>query len=969
MAIDDVTDLATIQELSAIGRHQDCLQACQNALQVNPEEASAYKYAGKSLLALGQFEKAQQCLVKAHQLDGSDPEIVKDIGNIFNTLQNDAEAIRLYKAALSIDPYYAPAINNLGLIAKRQGDLVTAEQLVKKARDLDQSFAPYHMNLSGIYKDLGQLDQALASTLKSLELKPDNPDTHINLGGIYKDLGQLDQALASTLKSLELKPDNPDAHINLGGIYQDLGQLDQALASTLKSLELKPDNPTAHMNLGGIYKELTQLDQALASTLKSLELKPDNPTAHMNLGGIYKDLGQLDQALASTLKSLELKPDNPTAHMNLGGIYKELTQLDQALASTLKSLELKPDNPKAHINLGGIYRDLGQLDQALASTLKSLELKPDNPTTLMNLGGIYKELGQLDQALASTLKSLELKPDNPDAHMNLGDIYRDLGQLDQALAATLKSLELKPDNPDAHMNLGAIYRDLGQIDNFSKAVQSFISLTYKQQNLSEPIEHILADKEKLYSFFNATAKNGILGLQHYFVSITSCCLFENINIIDWYWVFLRASNHENFTTPILNLLPYVLLPDESKALCSLAKKVYNNSNKNIEPVEGSAPFIAPLDIKKESPARRLSFGFVSSDTINHSCSPFLYAITNELIKQGHAVNTYSSKLINCSTETEFPQSSSFISTKNVSLHGLSLEESRNMISSEVHDVLIEAEGLTNNGYNMKLLNRHLAPLQLSFLGYPGTTGNTNIDFFLTDKYYKIIDDDFFTEQALAIDGSTGARYPIIGAPDPGDCPFTKNGYITFGSLNNSYKITSLSIKIWAKIMHRCDLSRFIFFRNCYSSTVLQANINAEFEKHGISSSRISYIDNNKAFPSHFDCYNEFDISLDTFPLTGGVTTYDSLWMGVPVVTIEGDNIHQRIASSVLQHASLPELVSSSQEEMIEIAVRIASDQSTCLRWKKELRSHLQSTDLFNPSKTALSLAKEIGRITSHKRLT
>ncbi len=117
----------TIQELSVAGRHQECLQACQNALQANPEEAYAYKYAGKSLLALGQFEKAQQCLVKAHQLDGSDPETVKDIGNIFNALQNDAEAIRLYKAALSIDPNYAPAINNLGLIAKRQGNLVAAE--------------------------------------------------------------------------------------------------------------------------------------------------------------------------------------------------------------------------------------------------------------------------------------------------------------------------------------------------------------------------------------------------------------------------------------------------------------------------------------------------------------------------------------------------------------------------------------------------------------------------------------------------------------------------------------------------------------------------------------------------------------------------------------------------------------------------------------------------------------------------
>ncbi|WP_114993775.1 class I SAM-dependent methyltransferase [Synechococcus sp. UW179A] len=344
-------DQKTIQELSSTGRHQECLQACQQLLQSEPENSFPWKYAGKSLLALGQFEKAQQCLTKAHQLNNKDPETLKDIGNIFNALQNDAEAIRLYKAALSIDQNYAPAINNLGLIAKRQGSLTAAEQLIKRACDLDRSFAPYYINLGGIYKDLGNLDQALASTLKSLELKPDNPTALMNLGIIYKDLGNLDQALASTLKSKELKPDNPDAHMNLGGIYKDLGNLDQALASTLKSLELKPDNPTALMNLGIIYKDLGNLDQALASTLKSKELKPDNPDAHMNLGGIYKDLGNLDQALASTLKSLELKPDNPTALMNLGIIYKDLGNLDQALASTLKSLELKPDNPGAVSNL------------------------------------------------------------------------------------------------------------------------------------------------------------------------------------------------------------------------------------------------------------------------------------------------------------------------------------------------------------------------------------------------------------------------------------------------------------------------------------------------------------------------------------------------------------------------------------------------------------------------------------------
>ena len=181
-------DHQKIQELSSNGCHHQCLKACQQLLVHDPNSPLLWKYAGKSLLALGQFEKAKQCLNRSYQLDDKDPETIKDIGNIFNAIQNDAEAIRFYQAALSIDNNYSPAFNNLGLVAKRQGNLKAAKQLVKRARDLDPTFAGYHLNLGGIYKDLGSFDQALASTLKSLELKPNNPDAHMTLEASTKSL-------------------------------------------------------------------------------------------------------------------------------------------------------------------------------------------------------------------------------------------------------------------------------------------------------------------------------------------------------------------------------------------------------------------------------------------------------------------------------------------------------------------------------------------------------------------------------------------------------------------------------------------------------------------------------------------------------------------------------------------------------------------------------------------------------------
>ncbi|MDC0261324.1 tetratricopeptide repeat protein [Synechococcus sp. AH-551-N17] len=918
----------TIQELSATGRHQECLQACQSALQVNPEETYAYKYAGKSLLALGQFEKAQQCLVKAHQLDDSDPEILKDIGNIFLSLGNKDAAVQWYEKALEINNNYAPAFNNLANLKRQDGKHQEAIELFKRAIQADPSLIQACVGAAASFLTLGDLAQAESFAAQALAINASVLGVNEILGIVFQNNGNPDQAIECYQRELEVNPQASNTLLNLGLLYLQKGQSAAAVEALSKASALAPSDQCSLL-LAQAYQNLGQFKEAIIEYQKLDINKSQNKIIPFNLGLCLFNTGN---------------------NIDASEAFKIAIQIDETFVD-------------AWGNIGTVFVNEGRHREALTATQKVLDLEPDNVTAYMNLGLIYTKLGQLDQALASTLKSLELKPENADALMNLGVIYKDLGQLDQALASTLQSLELKPDNLVALMNLAGIYKDLGQLDQLLKTIQNYISITYEQQNLSDPIESILMDQEKLYSFFkDSSSENWITSLGNYYLAITSLCLFERIDAIDWLWIFSKISFCGDVNLPFLHLLPYVLSPDDSKGLCAVAKQVFGNPNRNSETIESSISFASPLNTKNESPVKCLSFGFLSNDSSDHCASPFLYAITSELIKQGHNVNTYSSKLIDCSTQTESSQSTSFKSAKAVSLYGLSFEEGRNLISSEMHDVLIEAEGLTNNLFNMKLLNRHLAPVQLSFLGYPGTTGNPNIDFFLTDKYYKIIDDNFFSERALAIDGSVGARYPIIGAPEPGDCPFTKNGYITFGTLNNSYKITPLSIKIWSKIMLQCSYSRFIFFRDCYSFDALQASINAEFEKNGISSSRISYIDNKKVFASHFDCYNEIDISLDTFPLTGGVTTYDSLWMGVPVITIEGDNIHQRISGSDLRHAGLSELIGSSQEEMIETAVRIASDKSACLRWRNELRSHLLSTDLFNPGKTAFSLAKEIEKI-------
>ena len=492
-----MTDLATIQQLSAAGRHQDCLQACQNALQASPEDASAYKYAGKSLLALGQFEKGQQFLLKAHELDTSNPEIVKDIGNIYLNLGNKDKALKWYQKALEINNNYAPALNNIANLKRQGGNHQQAIDLFKQAIQADPKLIQAYVGAAASFLALEDLDQAESFAAQALAINESTPAANEILGGVFQNKSNHDQAIECYQKELKIHPKASNSLLNLGLLFLQKGQTEASIYPLEKASALAPSEQCSLL-LAQAYQNLGQFKEAIIEYKKldinmsknkiipfnfglcllntgnnidaikafkiAIQLDELFIPAWGNVGIALTNEGKHREALPATQKVLKLDPNNLTALINLGEIYKVLGQLDQALAATLKSLELKPDNPDALINLGGIYKDLGQLDQALAATLKSLELKPDNPDVLINLGGIYKDLGQLDQALAATLKSLELKPDNPDALINLGGIYKDLDNLDQALAVTLKSLELKPDNPDVLMNLGIIYKDLGNID-------------------------------------------------------------------------------------------------------------------------------------------------------------------------------------------------------------------------------------------------------------------------------------------------------------------------------------------------------------------------------------------------------------------------------------------------------------------------------------------------------------------------
>ncbi|NMP13171.1 tetratricopeptide repeat protein [Cyanobacteria bacterium 150SLHA] len=512
-----VADLRTIKQLSADGHHQECIQACQEAFQVEPEQAIAYKYAGKSFLALGQIEQAQKLLIKSHQLDKSDPETTKDIGNSYLQLQDIANARKWYQASLVINKDYAPAINNIANLDSQSGNHNSALELFKQAIAADPNLFPALLGAASSAIALNQPDKAIAFAINALEISPNTLKAHELLGIAYQNTGQQEKAIEHYKKEISRNSAASASMVNLGVILLQRKEAAESIKLLKQASVIAPNEQISlllaqayqnqqqwsdaiseyeKLNLGAAHNKLIPYnyglclieagvsDKAIAALETAIKLDKDFVEAWRNIGVIHKREGRIKEAIEATKKVISLDPDNVSAHMNLCSIYTGIGELDQALKITRKSLFLKPDNVDTYINLCVIYKELGELENALAATLKLLELQSDKAETYINLALIYKDLGKLDKALEATLNSLEIKPCNANAYINLGNIYQDLGKHEEALESTVKSLELKPDNACAINNLHKLTEEYSPTENNMPLLKKAYEILLKNENIS-----------------------------------------------------------------------------------------------------------------------------------------------------------------------------------------------------------------------------------------------------------------------------------------------------------------------------------------------------------------------------------------------------------------------------------------------------------------------------------------------------
>ena len=274
------------------------------------------------------------------------------------------------------------------------------------------------------------------------------------------------------------------------------------------------------------------------------------------------------------------------------------------------------------------------------------------------------------------------------------------------------------------------------------------------------------------------------------------------------------------------------------------------------------------------------------------------------------------------------------------------EEVAELVLKDGIDILVDLAGHTGNN-RMLLFARKPAPVQVSWLGYPNTTGLSTMDYRFVDPYTDPhgLTDPFYTEKLLRLPESFLCYLPDENSPDVGYLPETVSGHITFGSFNIFTKMTEEVLALWADILKNIPNARLLLKTKSFSDKQICAKVMKIFSQKGIYSERVELLGHQEHFLKHLSLYNRIDIGLDTFPYNGTTTTCEALWMGVPVITLAGNNHASRVGVSLLTNTGLEDLIAKTHDEYVDIAVNLAADTRRLQKLRRNLRPMMKNSPL------------------------
>lgn len=678
---------------------------------------------------------------------------------------------------------------------------------------------------------------------------------------------------------------------------------------------------------------------------------PDNPELLHQLGVISEQLGLHREACDLLQRARRLSSPSADLCNNLAIALESTGDLQAAETAYYEALRINPHHPESHGNLATLLLKVDRPAEALTHAEQALKLQPNNPLHWVAAGDAFQVVGRFEEAAEVLRHALTLSRVPRRAYTSLARIYFLLRRDEDALFVLQKAIDSIGEDPlllnDLAMALGSLKRYEEAQPLFERAyeqLQDPVALFNIVQNLSRMKcwEDLFAlEAEVLRHPQPNTAIPSLFG------AAASTCNWDLIDrllphVLEWF----EAEESNKITVAIQNVL--YLMPQSSVAPMDIRRTLERVAQKKRKIYSHSQPafdYAPAFETQK-----KLRIGYLSGDFRVHAVNTFFSGLLSFYDKAYFEVYCYS----NLSAESEDDITAqykravdAFINVSEMN----DIELAQRIHSDGIH-ILIDLSGYTAAS-RLSVMFYRPAPVQACYLGYPFTTGMEEVDYYLADRWLNGPENArHFTERILEIEASfitTGEHtiYPRSFVP-----PVQRNGYITFGSLTNCYKLNREVIATWSRVVLSVPNARIILNHPNYSLELTRSFVLNEFEKHGVSQDRVTLVWDRHPEGSHLYWYEDIDIALDTFPLTGGTTTFESLWMGVPMITHVGDVYYERLSCSILMNCgvAMDDLIANDEDEFVAKAMRLAGDPEKVANLRQVLCEELPRSILCDASR-------------------
>ncbi|EBA18424.1 TPR repeat protein [Roseobacter sp. SK209-2-6] len=594
--------------------------------------------------------------------------------------------------------------------------------------------------------------------------------------------------------------------------------------------------------------------------------------------------------------------------------------------------------------LGRCHLQAGNLNEAATCLNKACELAPRSPNPYSALGDVYQEQSQIDNAIALYKKAISLDPEHVNSLNNLANTYVNLGRISEALPLLETARAKAPQNALIAFNLGSAVLKTGQATRaktlFEKAISLDPNLTQAHYNLAQ-LQSSAGEKELAIERFDAILQENPADDR-----TRACRLDALAQINDWRWLqeYQECRRHLGLTGCSIPAFTALNLEDNPDLLRLRIQAYANERFPAVEP--------APPCNHHERP-KKLRIGYFSSDFHRHATMHLMGGLFAAHDKARFEIYAYSYDAAPADAIRKRVQDAvTCFRDISTTQEAAILEQ----VKADKLDIAIDLKGFTGNNKSHLFAHR-LAGIQISYLGFPATSGSTAFDYFIGDhKTCPPGSERFFEEHLIRMPNSYQANDNSRTISDKqytrADCGLPDDGFV-FCSFNNSYKITPREFDIWMRLLAQTDGSVLWLLQTSQSST---ENFRQEAEKRGIDASRLIFA---PPLPQaeHLARQQVADLFLDSFTVNAHTTGSDALWAGVPILTLPGKQFAARVGASLLHAVGLPEMIATSEADYEKRALELAHDTEAMAKIRGKLYRNRLNSPLFDTDRFARDLEK------------